>query len=166
MPRLAIVLVCALSLAVACGGPTTAAGSSPSAAATQSSNSGQVAEDLTFTGAISGHMGSAHRGDTYVCASTGGSFVAGPIVGDVGGKRMAMNIIKLSFHGAGSYESGGVSFDVGSDHYFTATGAQGTLVVNADLRSGTVNIDLAANSDPNKVVGHASGMWRCPPDAF
>ena len=148
--------------AIACG----SGGAATTSATTPSSTNGQVSEDLTFTGAISGHMGSAHRGDTYVCASVGGSYVAGPIVGDVAGKQMNMNITKLSFHGAGTYPAGGVGFDVGPDHYFPATGSQSSLVVNADLRSGTVSIDLAANSDPNSVVGHVSGAWRCPPDAF
>jgi hypothetical protein len=152
----------------ACGGGSSgAAGStSPSAAATQSSSNGQVAEDLTFTGALTGHMSSAHRGDTYVCAGSASSLAVGPIVGDVGGKEVTINIVKISFHGAGTYPAGGVGFDVGSDHYFMATSTDSTLAVNADLRSGTVNIDLAVNSDPNSVVGHVSGAWRCPPDAF
>ena len=149
---------------VACGSgnpgtPITPGGSSPS------SSNGQVAEDLTFTGALSGHMSSAHRGDTYVCTASG-SLAIGLIVGDVGGKDPTMNIVKISFHGADTYPAGGVGFDVGSDHYFPATGTTSTLVVASDLRSGTIDIDLAANTDPNTVVGHVKGAWRCPPDAF
>jgi hypothetical protein len=155
-----VVLAC-----IACGGgnpgpSTNAGGSSPS------SSNGQVAEDLTFTGALSGHMSSAHRGDTYVCAGSASSLAIGPIVGDVGGRQVTMNIVKISFHGAGTYPAAGVGFDVGSDHYFPATGTTSTLVVASDLRSGTVDIDLAANSDPNTVVGHVKGAWRCPPDPF
>lgn len=112
-------------------------------------------------------MTSAGRGDTYVCTGSSTQFVAGPIVGDVGGKNVSMNITKITFQGPGSYPAGGVSFDEGSNHYFPATGApHSALVVNSDLRSGTVDIDLAANSDPNTVVGHVAGSWRCPPDAF
>jgi hypothetical protein len=168
LTRLTIVFLSAGVLAIACGSasPNRGGAATTSAATTPSSSSGQVSEDLTFTGAITGHMGSAHRGDTYVCASTGGSYVAGPIVGDVAGKQMTMNVTKVSFRGAGTYPAGGVGFDVGPDHYFPATGSQSSLVVNADLRSGTVTIDLAANSDPNSVVGHVSGTWRCPPDPF
>ncbi len=93
--------------------------------------------------------------------------MAGPIVGDVGGKQVSLNIVKISFHGPGSYPGGGVGFDEGSNHYFPATGTSPAgFVVNADLRAGTMNLDLAANSDPNTVVGHVSGTWRCPPDAF
>jgi hypothetical protein len=118
-------------------------------------------------GPLAGHMTSAGRGDTYVCTGSSTQFVAGPIVGDVGGKNVSMNITKITFQGPGSYPAGGVSFDEGSNHYFPATGApHGALVVNSDLRSGTVDIDLAANSDPNTVVGHVAGSWRCPPDAF
>jgi hypothetical protein len=123
-----------------------------------------VAEDLSFTGPLSGRMTSASAGDMYLCASTGGAFAAGPILGDVGGRQVDMNIVTVPFHGAGSYSAGGVSFDTGNDHYYPATGTAGTLVVAADLRSGTLDIGLAANTDPNTVVGHVSGAWRCPPD--
>jgi len=153
-------LVLLASIACGSGAPVTSAGSSPS------SSNGQVAEDLTFTGALSGHMSSAHRGDTYVCAGSQTSLAAGPIVGDMGAKEVTINIVKISFHGAGTYPAGGVGFDVGSDHYFPATGTDSSLVVASDLRSGTVDIDLAVNSDPKTVVGHVRGAWRCPPDAF
>ena len=47
-----------------------------------------------------------------------------------------------------------MGFDEGSNHYFPAPGASPTrLVVNADLRSGSFDLDLAV-----------SGAWRCPPD--
>lgn len=151
--------------AAACGGSGSAPG--PLAVASPSPASGTIAEDLTFTGQLAGHMSSGGRGDTYVCAGSSTQLVVGPIVGDVGGKQVTMNIVKITFHGPGSYPGGGLAFDEGSNHYFPATGASQTgLVVNADLRSGSVNIGLAANSDPNTVVGHVSGTWRCPPDAF
>ncbi len=111
-------------------------------------------------------MASGSAGDAYVCASTGGNFVAGPIIGDVGGQQVEMNIVKLSFQGAGSYPAGGVSFDSGTDHFYPATGTNSVVVVGADLRSGTLDIQLAANSNPNAVAGHAAGSWRCPPDAI
>lgn len=165
-PTLLSAIVAAV-LTAACGGGTSSAGgaSSPAASAPASSATGEAAEDLTFTGALSGHMSTAHRGDTYVCAGSSGSFVAAPIVGEVSGKEVILSITKISFHGAGTYEAGGVGFDVGSDHYFPTTGNPGTLVVASDLRSGTVDMDLAVNSDPNTKVGHVSGSWRCPADA-
>jgi hypothetical protein len=169
LPTAVAVMSATLLFALAgCGGSTSsngAAGSSPASSPTPAS--GAIAEDLTFTGALAGHMSSAHRGDTYVCTNSGRSFVAGPIVGDVGGKEVILNITKISYQGPGTYPAGGVGFDEGSNHYFPAIGTSQTgLAVNADQRSGTVNIDLAANSDPNTVVGHVAGTWRCPPDAF
>jgi len=165
IPRLLIALSIVLLTSISCGN-NTQSGSSTAGASTPSSSNGQVAEDLTFTGALSGHMSSGHRGDTYVCAGSATSLAIGPIVGDVGSKEVILNIVKISFNGAGSYPAGGVGFDVGSDHYFPATGSNSTLVVASDLRSGTVDIDLAVNSDPNTVVGHVKGIWRCPAGAF
>jgi hypothetical protein len=107
-------------------------------------------------------MSAGTAGNGYACASTGGAFTAGPILGTVGAVQVELNIVKVPFHGAGSYPPGGVSFDAGADHYYPATGAAGSLVVAADLRSGTVDINLAVNTDPNTVVGHAGGAWRCP----
>jgi hypothetical protein len=150
----------AMLAVVACGGSGT---TSPSPSQSASAAAASVPEDLTFSGRLSGHEASGTAGDTYVCAATGGSFVAGPILGTVGGQQVEMNIVKLSFTGAGTYAPGGVSFDVGSDHYYPATGATGTLVVAGDLQSGTVDIDLAVNTDPDHAVAHVRGAWRCPP---
>lgn len=154
---------CAAVLALAaCGeGSTTPAPASPSPS--PSAAGPTVQEDLTFTGRLSGHLASGSAGDAYVCAATGGAFVAGPILGTVAGQQIELNIVKQSFTGAGSYSPGGVSFDIGSDHYYPATGAAGALVIAPDLRSGTVDIDLAINTDPNHAVAHVRGAWRCPP---
>ncbi len=158
-----------LSLAACGSGGETSGETSPavsSASAMPSASGDTINEDLTFTGALAGHMDAGHRGNTYVCTSTGGSYVAGPIVGNVNGKEVALNITKISFHGAGSYPAGGVSFDVNGDHYYPALSNAGTLVVATDLRSGSVDIALAANEDPGTIVGHVTGTWRCPPDAL
>jgi hypothetical protein len=164
--RLIVVSCVALTMAACGGGPTGAASSDSPATVSASPSGDSISEDLTFTGSLAGHMSTGMRGDTYVCASTGGSYVAGPIVGDVGGKQVALNITKISFHGSGSYPAGGVSFDVNGGHYYPALNNAGTLVVASDLRSGTVDIALAANEDPSTIVGHVTGTWRCPPDAF
>jgi hypothetical protein len=81
----------------------------------------------------------------------------------VADKQVELNITKISFTGAGTYSPAGVSFDVDTSHYYPATGAPGTLVVDSDLQSGTLDINLAVNTDPNTVVAHVSGTWRCPP---
>jgi hypothetical protein len=163
--NLASVLAVAMLFVVAgCGGGSPSTGGS---ASSPGASSGTIAEDLTFTGALAGHMSSGHRGDAYLCAGSTTQLVAGPIVGDVGDKTISISIVKLSFNGPGSYPGSGVGFDEGSNHYFPAIGTSPTgFVVNADLRSGTMDLDLAVNSDPNTVVGHVTGSWRCPPDAF
>jgi hypothetical protein len=154
-------LLAALLATVGCGESTASAGGRLPAASPQAS-AASASEDLSFSGALSGRMTSGTAGDTYICASAGGSFVAGPILGTVADKQVELNITKLSFTGAGSYAPGGVSFDVDASHYYPATGAPGTLVVAPDLKSGTVDINLAVNTDPDTVVAHVSGMWRCP----
>jgi hypothetical protein len=153
----------AVLIAVAACGASSATPSPASASPSPSAPGPTVQEDLTFTGTLSGHLASGSAGDTYVCAATGGAFVAGPILGTVAGQQIELNIVKLSFTGAGSYSPGGVSLDIGSDHYYPATGAAGALVIAPDLRSGTVDIDLAVNTDPNHAVAHVRGAWRCPP---
>ncbi len=134
-----------------------------------------MSEDLTFSGALTGHLTKGHRGDTYVCAggnfvgnnpNTKGQLAIGPIVGDLGGQQVLMKITKIDYHGPGSYDAGGVSFDVGKDHYYPASAPSGTLTVNSDGRGGTVTMDLAVNSAPTTTVGHVQGTWQCPADAF
>jgi hypothetical protein len=157
LPVLAVVVVCVVG---ACGGTSPSGG-----AGTNPTSSGSTPEDLTFTGELAGHMSSGSRGDAYVCAGSTTQLVAGPIVGDVSGETVSINIVKLSFTGPGTYPGSGVAFDEGPNHYFPALGASPTgFVVNADLRSGTMDLDLAVNSDVNTVVGHVTGSWRCPPD--
>jgi hypothetical protein len=139
---------------------------------------GGVSEDLVFTGALSGHMTAGRRGNTYVCA--GGNFAPpsaatqtnnsalaiGPIVGDVGGTEVQMNVTRLNYAGPGSYDAAGVGFDAGADHYYQVRGQAGSFTVNSDGRGGTVEMDLAVNSDPTTAVGHVQGAWQCPADAY
>ena len=160
--RTCLLIGATLVLVAACGDSSTGSATTPPAPSPTSSGP-SIAEDLTFTGALSGHLASGSAGDTYVCAATGGSFVAGPILGSLAGSQVELNIVKLSFKGAGIYSPVGVSFDVGSDHYYPVTGAPGSLVVASDLQSGTLDIALAVNTDPNQSVAHVSGAWRCPP---
>ena len=152
----------------ACGGDTTNSQaavtpeSSPFTANASGPPTAPVAEELTFTGALRGQMTSGTAGDAFACAATGGAFVAGPILGTVAGTQIEMNIALLSFHGAGTYAPDGVSFDAAYDHYYPANGSSSWLAIASDLTSGTVDIALAANTDPNHVVAHVTGAWRCP----
>jgi hypothetical protein len=134
---------------------------------------GEVAEDLTFSGDLSGHMAKAHRGDMYVCAggefvhqnpNTTGQLAAGPFVGAVGGKEVQMSIVRIDYHGPGAYDASGVSFDVGADKYYKVTTVPGSLTVSPGGRGGKVTMDLAANAAPAVTVGHVQGTWQCPDD--
>lgn len=156
-------LACLVALAVAGCGERTTTPPPASPPSSSSANGPSAQEDLTFTGRLSGRLSSGSAGDAYVCAATGGSFVAGPILGTIAGQQVELNIVKLAFTGAGTYAPGGVSFDVGTDHYYPATGAAGALVVAPDLQSGSVDIDLAVNTDAGHAVAHVRGTWRCPP---
>jgi hypothetical protein len=136
---------------------------------------GEVPEDLNFSGALSGHLTKAHRGNAYICAggnllpknpNTTGQLAVGPIVGALGGKEVQLNITKIDYHGPGTYNAGGVSFEVGTDHYFPVSAPSGTVTVNPDGRSGTVTVDLALNGKTTSPVGHVQGAWQCPADGF
>src|SRR5258708_10137097 len=90
----AALVVVAFALA-ACGtaaSPGPAAGSSP--VSSPAPSSGSIAEDLTFTGVLAGHMGSGHRGDTYVCTGSAKQFVAGPTAGYAGGNHVCLNPLR------------------------------------------------------------------------
>jgi hypothetical protein len=151
---------------------------SSDASAPSLGDDGGVAEDLVFSGALSGHMTAGRRGDVYVCAGgnvappsaatqTNNSALAiGPIVGDVGGTQVQMNIVRLSYGGPGSYDAAGVGFDAGANHYYQVRGQAGSFTVNPDGRGGSVDMDLAVNGDPTTAVGHVQGTWQCPADAF
>ena len=88
---------CAAALALcACGGAgaTTAETSATATATASPAPAGaSVTEDLTFTGAVSGHLAAGTAGDAYACAATGGSCVAGPILGTLGGSQVELNIV-------------------------------------------------------------------------
>jgi hypothetical protein len=161
--RLAIVGVLLLLTAAPACGDSGASSAAPPAPTPSPSPAPTAAEDLTFTGALSGRMTSASAGDAFSCAAAGGSFVAGPILGDVVGIQVEMNITIVGFTGPRSYAPGGVSFDTVTDHYYPATGATGTIMVAPGLQSGTVDIALAMNGDASHAVAHVTGSWRCPP---
>ena len=181
-----LVLAAVLAGVAGCGGPTgsgSGSGSAPAGSA-GSASGGDIAENLTFTGTIAGHLSRGRRGDVYVCtvgsyqpgkSGSSGNLLVGPILGDVNGTTYQLNIAKLQFHGPGRYDASGVNVSVAGDpgkgtYGPTAragsTSYDGTLVVNEDLRSGTIDMDLALNGATNPPVAHLRGDWRCPPDAF
>ena len=181
-----IVAVCAATAAtIACrgSGKDTAASAdaapAPDAAPAAPAAPGDATpEDLTFTGAVAGHMTTAHKGGGSFCGALGPRFIADPIEGDVGDSALDFSVtIADGFKGPGAYTSGkeltpgsGVaSVLIGlakpgstGKEFVNSTGAN-TVTVNADGRSGTVSADVHAIKNPRSVV-HVSGAWRCPPD--
>ncbi len=116
-----------------------------------------VPEDLTFSGAINGHMTSGHKGNTYVCAPA----TTGPIVGSVGGTDYTFEYRSLGASNPGNYMA---YVQIGTLDQKTYWGADNTpLTLNADKRSGSVQGDLH-NLSNNAEVVHISGSWTCPPD--
>jgi von Willebrand factor type D domain len=127
--------------------------------------SGTTSQNLTFSGAIA---------DTLTVASTectlirsGGQFTA-TLVGDLGGKKVDMNIRAIDgFHGAGEYPVGPVPhkgyWDVLLNYdnyaYIGATGSVGgRFTINADEKSGTVDTDVM---NERSIVEHIKGDWTC-----
>src|SRR5581483_10667141 len=155
-------LILLVTSAGGCGEGSAPPPPSPSGGPATASAGETAPEDLTFSGALTGRMTSGGAGDAFACAPTGGSFVAGPILGTLQGAQIELNIALLSFHGAGTYPPQGVSFDVVLHHYYAAAGASGQLAIAPDLTSGTLDVALAADTDPNHAVAHVTGAWRCP----
>ncbi len=150
----------------------------PAAASTPASGAGATPEDLTFTGAVTGHMAAGRKGGVYVCGKLGPRFIADPIEGDIGGAPFDVSItIADGYKGPGSYQStreltpgsgyaaltiGLATPGSGTKEWVNGTGAN-TVVVNSDEHSGTVSADLHSTRNAPGTV-HVAGAWRCPPD--
>ncbi len=124
----------------------------------KTAQSSDTPEDLTFTGAVSGHMTNGRTGDTYTCEPT----TTGPIVGNVGGSDYAFSYRAETAKGAGSYRAyaqispvGDKSVVYASDNIF--------ITINPDRRSGVVEGQLHNLKDVLQTVT-VSGTWNCPPD--
>ena len=114
-------------------------------------------QDLRLTGAVSRHVTSATPSE---CQVQGGTYQARLDAGDV-----SLYIEMRNWHGPGAYQavyrdSFGAQFYAltmkSGDRTFGATA--GSVSVAADLKSGSLAVDLAA-SDGAPL--HVSGSWRC-----
>lgn len=155
---------------VACGrsegSPKSAVSSAPPALP-----HGSVPEDLTFHGDLNGHIEAAHHGNAYTCGGLGSMFIVDPMVGTINGKSYELGIQVTGFKGPGTYKTGGeltpgsgvaaVSIWVKPEGTEMRSASKtGTIVINDDRRSGTLDADLAGKLG----VFHVSGTWTCPPD--
>ncbi len=162
-----IVLCCSV---VACGhsASESKAGSSSGAAALPH---GTVPENLTLTGDLNGRLEAARHGNAYTCGGLGSMFIVDPILGAINGKNYELGIQITGFKGPGTYKTGG-ELTPGSGvaavsvwlkpegTEMRSTSKTGSIVVNDDKRSGTLDADLAGKLG----AFHIAGTWTCPPD--
>jgi hypothetical protein len=139
-----------------------------------------TAEQLTFTGAITGEMTSAHPGpqtsDT-LCTKGIWNFV-GPVADKDYKVEMQM---ATGYKGPGTYSTGEltpgsgvsqiqlqVSESVGPDQtppqYYVAVPGKVKLTVASDERSGEVDAELRPLQGADTNV-HVNGQWACLPDS-
>jgi hypothetical protein len=162
--------LCSVIAACGNGSSTSVAkrGESTSAAALPH---GMVREDLTFTGDLSGRMESARHGNAYTCGGMGSIYIVDPILGAINGKNYELGIQISGFKGPGTYKTGGeltpgsgvaaVSIWLKPEGTETRSASKtGSVVVNPDRRSGTMDADLAGKLGSFRV----QGAWTCPPD--
>ena len=133
----------------ACGGRSasseqTRAASSPTPVALT-----PVAQALTFTGYLAGEMSSG----TGECrASRSSALFQVTIAGEFAGARHTVRAVAQSYSGPGTYgvdapRRATIRLDNGA-------GSAGTLVVNDDGASGSIDADLIDGE-------HVSGTWAC-----
>jgi hypothetical protein len=175
----AALAACAVAIAACGSGGNQTAKASPSAKATTSALPCHTAQcltnnyhrqDLTFSGAVSGH---ADRALVLNCESgSAGGFVLvfSPI--PLGQVNTSLRIdIGSNYHGPGKYQYGlgDVSFVDGTvtDPRSTAqspiryTMTAGNFTVNSGQQSGSLDAGFAAQGDPAKRAVHVSGAWSC-----
>jgi hypothetical protein len=117
-------------------------------------------------------MTAAHRGGTYSCGKLGSTWTAGPIEGDIAGRSYAMDVRVSGYKGPGTYGKGGeltpgsgvasvfVQITPKGEDLYSMTKPGGTIVINADERSGTMDVQLGGKSGSTAL----KGSWTCPPD--
>jgi len=151
-------------LLAACGGSDGTGGSGGSGSG---SGSGALAQDLTFSGAISGHVTSA----TGVCVVAGSDFSAS-VFGRPGGQTLAFQVYirHPAWHGAGTYPAR-LTLDAATTEntaqvttatdVYTSLNSTGSLTVDAGLKSGSIDMGMTKGGALGAAQAHAKGRWRC-----
>jgi hypothetical protein len=132
---------------------------------------GSVPENLTLSGDLNGRLEAAHHGNAYTCGGLGSIYIVDPIVGTIDGKSYELGIQVSGFNGPGTYKTGGeltpgsgvaaVSVWLKPEGTETRSASRsGTIVINPDRRSGTMDADLAGKLG----TFHIGGTWTCPPE--
>jgi hypothetical protein len=122
---------------------------------------GSTPQSLVFSGPIAGTLLVARA----ACSSPSPGRYEVSLEGDLGGRRASIGITVIrSYHGAGTYAIGDILDNVGqvilaAGSYVAATSeGAGTLTVNADQRSGALDVNL---SDGTPNVERMTGTWSC-----
>ena len=169
MIRLAVVLLLALSLS-GCSGtsepsPSPVVSAAPASAAAStappspSAAPGTVAQNLTFSGPAAGSLTAAGTQCQYFASSTQLNIL---LTGSLNGQALTFNIqVNSGYTGPGDYPVGSTLDDhaanlrlqVGSYQGSSASGG-GTLVVNADGKSGALKANLSGDE-------HVDGDFAC-----
>lgn len=147
--RLPLALALVLTMLAACG----VGGTSTSSAMPRG-----VVQNLVFTGPAAGTLTSA----VSSCRVLGPTNqLSADFDGTMGGQKLSLGISVLKdFKGAGTYTVGGIidggaSLTMTFGKYIGASpGGGGTMVVNADGKSGTLDADL-------NDAEHVRGNWEC-----
>jgi len=117
-------------------------------------------------------MTAGRRGNAYSCGKLGSTWTAGPIEGDIAGHAYVMDMRVSGYKGPGTYGKSGeltpgsgvanvfVQVTPKGESIYSMAKPDGTMVINSDERSGTVDIQLAGKPG----VTTLKGSWTCPPD--
>jgi hypothetical protein len=143
-----------------------ASGGGPRALPTAESQT--VPVDLTFTGAVSGHVTSARTGSKFSCGTPTfpDLFTLSDLDVELNGKTWAFGVSANSYSGPG--RAIGTIVITLADPKDSATGfiskdkETTEMTVNEDTRSGTAKAALYQNIGDDKPSVQVSGTWRCP----
>jgi hypothetical protein len=158
---LALVLLSALA---ACG----SAGTSGTGSASPNGSGGNgstAASHLTLAGAVTGTIASVGT-----CSPASDALFKPVWTETIGGKLYLFQIALTHYTGASTYTTGQTegspTVDLTSESDGTGWHSQlssqtGTIVLNSDLKSGTVDAVLTQDSGSSPATVHVTGSWVC-----
>lgn len=168
--RAATAVLVAIALA-GCGGsgdsdPVASASGGPRALPTAASQT--VPVDLTFAGAVSGHVTSAKTGPKFECGTPTfpDVFILSDLEVELDAKVWALSVVANGYTGPGR-----ITADIAvtlADPNDPTGGFVGTdrdtteMTINDDTRSGTTKDTLFRSTSGDTVTVQVSGTWRCP----
>jgi hypothetical protein len=143
---------------------TEAAPSSPATSA-PGAPGGPAQVDLTFSGAVAGHLDNPVQGPKYACGTPSypDLWVLNDVEGTVAGKTYAVHIDVNNFTGQGK-QTGNVVIDVtivGQDPSLGYLSVEPPTVSFDNRTSGTVDGDAQQGLDSPAPIIHLTGTFSC-----